>query len=273
MVRPADADDTKDNVLGVLVDAVDYDTAVDRIVAAGRERRGFSVTALAVHGVMTGVTDSTHRYRLNHIDLVVPDGQPVRWALNRLHRRGLADRVYGPELMLRVCARAATDGLPIFLYGGEQATLDRLRERLTTAFPGLVIAGAEPSKFRRTTPEDKAEIAARISASGARILFIGLGCPRQEVFAYEYRDAVSMPLIAVGAAFQYHAGELREPSGWTQRHGLQWLVRLVQDPRRLWKRYVVLNPLYLTLLAAQATRLWRPTPDDARPPAHELLYG
>jgi len=269
----AEYDGQRGNVLGVLVDPVDYETAVEKVLTAAANGQPLAVTALAVHGVMTGVADPIQRYRLNHLDLVVPDGQPVRWALNLLHGHRLKERVYGPELMLRLCERAEAIGLPIFLYGGSQTTVIRLAERLRSCYPRLVIAAAEPSKFRTTTAAEKQEIIGRICGSGARLVFVGLGCPRQEVFAYEYRAGLGIPIVAVGAAFPYHAGELREPNGWVQRHGLQWLVRLAQDPRRLWKRYLVLNPLYLLLLAAQALGIWRPRPGSGRAPSAEVLPG
>jgi N-acetylglucosaminyldiphosphoundecaprenol N-acetyl-beta-D-mannosaminyltransferase len=263
----------KRNVLGVLVDAVDYDGAVEKVIAAAREGRGYSVSALAVHGVMTGVFDPEQRYRLNHLDLVTPDGQPVRWALNLLHRARLDDRVYGPNLMLRLCRAAAEEGLPIYLYGSSTEVLERLERELSQKVPALHISGAEPSKFRRTTPDEKREIIDRIRASGARIVFVGLGCPRQEIFAYEYRQSLRMPLIAVGAAFDFHAGILPEAPPSMQRAGLQWLHRLAQEPGRLWKRYLTLNPAYLGLLSLQALKLWRPDPLNARPPPRDLLVG
>jgi N-acetylglucosaminyldiphosphoundecaprenol N-acetyl-beta-D-mannosaminyltransferase len=261
------------NVIGILVDAVDYEAAIDRIITAATEHRGYAVSALAVHGVMTGVRDPEHAYRLNHFDLVTPDGQPVRWALNLLHGTGLTDRVYGPRLMLGVCGAAAARRLPIYLYGSTEPVLDRLKASLRRRFPALLIAGTEPSKFRRTTPEEKAEIVERITSSGTAITFVGLGCPRQEVFAYEYRHDLSMPVVAVGAAFDYHAGVLREPSYFIQRAGLHWLYRLAQEPHRLWKRYTVLNASYLGRLALQRLGFDRPDPNLAEPPRSEALYG
>lgn len=263
----------KRNVLGVLVDVVDYEGAVERIITAAREETPYAVSALAVHGVMTGVSDKPHRYRLNHLDLVTPDGQPVRWALNLLHGTDLSEPVSGPDLAPRLCEAAAAARLPIYFYGSDRDTLDRLADRMTQRFPGLVIAGLEPSKFRTTSPEEKLEIARRIRESGAKLAFVGLGCPRQEAFAYEYREALGMPVVAVGAAFDYHAGKLKRPPEWARRRGLEWLFRLLQEPRRLWRRYLVLNPIYVSLLALQKIRLWRPNPLDVEPPASELLYG
>ncbi|GAB1688322.1 WecB/TagA/CpsF family glycosyltransferase [Krasilnikovia sp. M28-CT-15] len=252
----------KRSVLGVLVDAVDYEAATEQIVTAARERHHFAVTALAVHGVMTGVQDRAHNARLNSFDLVTPDGQPVRWALNLVHGAQLADRVYGPTLTLKVLERAAAEGLPVYLYGSTQPTLDRLVPALEGMFPDLKIAGVEASKFRAVRPGEDAEIAERITASGARVVLVGLGCPRQEVFTYAMRPLLDMPLLAVGAAFDYHAGLLKNPPAWMQRYALEWLWRLGLEPKRLWKRYVLLNPAYLARLAAQKSGLWR-----ARPPA------
>jgi N-acetylglucosaminyldiphosphoundecaprenol N-acetyl-beta-D-mannosaminyltransferase len=253
----------KRNVLGVLVDVTDYADATERIMDAARDRRGFAVTALAVHGVMTGVQDPAHNARLNSFDLVTPDGQPVRWALNLLHGAGLRDRVYGPTLTLEVLGRAAAEGLPVYLYGSTQPTLERLVPALESMFPALKIAGVEASKFRPAQPGEPAEIAERIKASGARLVLVGLGCPRQEVFAYAMRPLLDMPLLAVGAAFDYHAGLLKNPPAWMQRYALEWLWRLGLEPKRLWKRYILLNPAYLTRLAAQKTRWWRATPPPA----------
>ena len=263
----------KRNLLGVMVDAVDYDSSVERVIAAAEEGRGFSVTALAVHGVMTGVADDSHRYRLNHFDLVTPDGQAVRWALNLLHKARLEDRVYGPVLTVRVCEEAAKRKLPVYFYGSKPETLAKLVSSLEERFPDLEIAGSSPSKFRNTTALEKAEIASRVRESGARITFVGLGCPRQEVFAYEYRDLLRMPVLAVGAAFDYHSGTVKEPPARIQRLGLQWAYRLAQEPRRLWRRYLLLNPAFLGLLSLQLLRIWRPDPNNVRPPVGEVLYG
>jgi N-acetylglucosaminyldiphosphoundecaprenol N-acetyl-beta-D-mannosaminyltransferase len=263
----------KRNILGVLIDAVDYDAALERIVAAARTRSPLAVSALAVHGVMTGVLDPPHRYRLNRFDLIVPDGQPVRWALNWLHRAGLPDRVYGPTLMLKTCQRAADEGLPVFLYGGTNDLLASLRANLERTFPSLKIAGTEPSRFRRVTAEETGEIVDKIVASGAAITFVGLGCPRQEVFAFELREALSMPLLAVGAAFNFHAGQLSQAPSYLQTYGFEWLYRLLREPRRLWRRYLLLNPLYLSLLALQVVQPRRFDPASVVPPREELRYG
>jgi exopolysaccharide biosynthesis WecB/TagA/CpsF family protein len=255
-------------VLGVRVDAVDYEAALARIVAAAEARRPLAVSALAVHGVMTGVLDPVQARRLNGLDLVVPDGQPVRFALRLLHGRALPDRVYGPELVLRVAQAFAERGLPLYLYGSTRAVLAELERRLSARFPGLRIAGRRPSAFRRQDPGERDALLAEIAASGARAVLVGLGCPRQEVWAYENRARLALPILAVGAAFDFHAGRLPQAPGWMQRAGLEWAFRLALEPRRLWRRYLLLNPLFLAGVAAQATGLARfepHSPDGSEP--------
>jgi N-acetylglucosaminyldiphosphoundecaprenol N-acetyl-beta-D-mannosaminyltransferase len=242
-------------ILGVNVHAVDYEYAVDAMVRAAQEGRSCSVSALAVHGVMTGFQDPVHSRRLNGLDLVVPDGQPVRWALKWLHGQALADRVYGPNLTLYTAKAMAEKGLPIYLYGSTAPVLEKFSANLAAKFPGLKIAGQEPSKFRRLDPEERKAVVERIKASGARAVFVGLGCPRQEVWAFEYRDLLGLPILAVGAAFDFHAGTLPQAPPFMQKRGLEWLFRLIQEPKRLWRRYLILNPLYLWGIGLQKTRV------------------
>ncbi len=263
----------KFNLLGVQVDAVDYEGAVARIMTATEQREPYGVSALAVHGVMTGVLDEEHRYRLNHLELVAPDGQPVRWGINWLHRTGLASRVYGPQLMLEVCRACAERGFAIALFGGSDELLEKLHQRLVERFPGLHIAAAIPSKFRTLRAEEKQALVEQLQNSGARLVFVGLGCPRQEVWAFEFKEALRMPVIAVGAAFNFHAGRLSQAPSWMQRAGLEWLYRLGCEPRRLWRRYVFLNPYYLWLLMCQRLKLRRFPTDNGRPPQREILPG
>jgi exopolysaccharide biosynthesis WecB/TagA/CpsF family protein len=263
----------KQNVLGVRVDAVDYEAAVHKIITAARQGKKLSVSALAVHGVMTGVLDQIHRYRLNCIDLVCPDGQPVRWVLNLLYKTGLPDRVCGPELMLRICERAAQEGLPIYLYGSRPETLQSLSKNLCDRFPQLIIAGTQPSRFRQVTVEEKQQIVEDIRQSGAAMTFVGLGCPRQEVWVYEYCQDLAMPVMAVGAAFDFHSGRISQAPKLMQKWGLEWFYRLMQEPRRLWRRYVFLNPLYVSLFTLQFFKIVYFDPANAIPPKEEKRYG
>jgi N-acetylglucosaminyldiphosphoundecaprenol N-acetyl-beta-D-mannosaminyltransferase len=244
-------DQGKHNLLGVQVNAVDYEAALTAIMAAAREGRGFAVSALAVHGVMTGAIDSQHRYRLNSLDLVTPDGQPVRWALNLLYKVKLVDRVYGPTLTLKILEACEREHMPIYLYGTTSSLLAELRKTLACKFPDLEIAGCEPSRFGPISKEERVEIALRIRASGAKITFVGIGCPRQEIWAYEFRDLLSMPVLAVGAAFPFITGLLPQAPSWMQSRGLEWVFRLAAEPTRLWKRYILLNPMYVAMVTLQ----------------------
>ncbi len=262
----------KHNILGVRVSSVDYEAVTAAVIDAATEKRPLKVTALAVHGVMTGVLDRVHKFRLNSFDFVTPDGQPVRWALNLLHKQQLAERVYGPDLMLRICAEAAEKQLPIFLYGSRQEVLDALASRLADKLPSLKIAGTRASLFRLSTEQEKQEIISEIQGSGAAIVFAGLGCPRQEVFVHEYAARLDRPTLAVGAAFDFHAGLLSQAPRWMQDRGLEWLFRLTREPTRLWRRYVFLNPAYLFLLALQVLRIRR-FEDVGTVPSSEVGYA
>lgn len=266
-------DGGKRNILGVLVNVIDYDAAVEQIIGAAKAQRAFTVSALAVHGVMTGALDSRHRHRLNQFDLVVPDGQPVRWALNLLHHAGLFERVYGPELTLRVCQRAANEGLAIHLYGSRPEVLDQFEQSLRARFPTLKICSKLPSRFRTVSAAEQHEILAQIRQSDPAIVLVGLGCPRQEVWAYENAPELQRPVLAVGAAFDFHAGLLSQAPPWMQSRGLEWLFRLWTEPRRLWKRYLYLNPLYLLMLAAQKLGLRKFAEDDTELPGEPLRYA
>ncbi len=261
----------KHAILGVLIDAVDYGVAAEEITRAAREGRPYAVSALAVHGTMTGLLDAKHRYRLNSCDLVVPDGQPVRWALNWLYKTALRDRVYGPKLTLQVLANAAEQGLAVYLYGSTGDVLHKLGEALGRRYPRLQIAGAEPSRFRSLTAEERDQLVERVHASGARLLLAGLGCPRQEIFAYEMRNLLSMPVLAIGAAFPFIAGTLPQAPPWMQDRGLEWVYRLSREPGRLWRRYVIFNPAYLLLLLLQWLRF--PFDCDGVRPDREVLVG
>lgn len=258
-------------VLGVPIRAINYAAAVDEIVGAAKDRRPLTVAALAVHGVMTGALDPEHRYRLNKLDFLVPDGQPVRWALRWLYNVKLPDRVYGPNLMLEVCRAAEQHNLPIYLHGSTDETLDVLAANLRRKLPKLTIAGKQTSKFRQLSAEEKSRVVQQIKNSGARIIFSGLGCPRQEVWAYEYRDVLSSPILAVGAAFNFHAGNLEQAPRFLQDRGLEWAYRLYREPRRLWQRYLILNPLYLILLLAQWMKIR--SFERTKRPKTELRYG
>jgi N-acetylglucosaminyldiphosphoundecaprenol N-acetyl-beta-D-mannosaminyltransferase len=241
----------KRRVFEVDVSVTDYDEVTAAILEAGRRRRSFGVTALATHGLMEAAGDPDFARVVNNLDIVTPDGQPVRWALNRLHGVGLSERVYGPDLMLAVCAGAADAGIGIYLLGSTRETCDALANRLHRQFPELRIADVQPDRFREATPEEDAADVERINGSGAGIVFVGRGCPRQERWVEAHLGRVTGAMVAVGAAFDYHAGNHPKPPAWMQRVGLEWLFRLAIEPRRLFRRYAVTNTRYLVRLGGE----------------------
>jgi N-acetylglucosaminyldiphosphoundecaprenol N-acetyl-beta-D-mannosaminyltransferase len=200
---------------------------------------------------MTGVFDPDVRTALNSADIAATDGMPLAWALQSLGAKGQR-RVYGPDLMLALCGQAARLGHRIFLYGGRNETLAILCSRLNARFPSLEIAGAYAPPFRPLTPNEDHACVKRILASDADIVFVGLGAPKQEQWMAEHRSRLpGIVMLGVGAAFDFHAGRVRQAPRWMQGYGLEWLFRLYVEPARLWRRYVLLNPLFLAMWALQ----------------------
>lgn len=235
----------------VNVSATTYDEATRCIIDAARKGLPGIVSCHAAHAIVTASDDASLRDKVNTFEMITPDGQPVRWALNLLHGVKLTDRVYGPELTLRVCAAARDAQIPIFLYGGTPETIQKLKDNLRDKYPGLNVAGDYAPPFRSLTPDEDHEIVARIKSSHARIVFIGLGCPKQDLFAFDHRDSIGAIQLCVGAAFDMHAGIKQMAPEWMQRHGLEWLFRLMQEPRRLARRYLVTNTIFALKLARQ----------------------
>jgi N-acetylglucosaminyldiphosphoundecaprenol N-acetyl-beta-D-mannosaminyltransferase len=244
----------KSNLFGVMVTPTHYTEVVDCVVAAAAEKNGGVVNFLPVHGIVTAATDPTFQRTVNASEMNCPDGQPVRWALNFFHRAQLNDRVYGPETMRQVCQRCAREGISIYLCGSTPEVIEQLREKLTTWYPALHIAGAESPPFRPLTSEENDALCDRINASGAGVGFIGLGCPRQEAFAKSNRDKIKAVQLCVGAAFDFHAGHKKMAPAFMQRNGMEWLFRLCQEPGRLWKRYLVTNSIFMGLVFLDAAK-------------------
>lgn len=250
------------DILHMRVDATRYDEAVRQVVTWARAGASRTVCVANVHMVMETVDDPAFRAVVNGADLVTPDGMPLVWALRRLgHPK--ATRVYGPDLMLHVCAAAAEAGLPVAFYGGTPETLDALAARLGARFPGLHVACRIAPPFRALTPEEDARDRDALVASGARIVFVGLGCPKQERWMAAHRGRVPAVMLGVGAAFDFHAGRVRQAPAWLQRAGLEWAFRLAMEPRRLWRRYARHNPRFVLRLARQ---LWHPPTVAPTPP-------
>jgi N-acetylglucosaminyldiphosphoundecaprenol N-acetyl-beta-D-mannosaminyltransferase len=239
-------------VLGVPLALTDYERTLDWVDAAVAAGARSYVCVAAVHTVMATHEDPELRAAVLGADFTVPDGQPLVWALNALGHR-LEDRVYGPELMERACARAARTGLRFYLYGGRNpGALAQLTRSLRLRHPGLKIVGGYAPPFRELTDAEESGVAADIARSGADVVWVGIGVPKQEKWMARMRPRLDAPvLIGVGAAFDFHAGLVPQAPAAVQRLGLEWLFRFVQEPRRLWRRYLRYNPRFVFGFARQ----------------------
>jgi exopolysaccharide biosynthesis WecB/TagA/CpsF family protein len=244
----------KRSVLDVRVDAVDLECALDRIMFHARRRRPFSVSALAVHGVVEAHRSPELRDAINEFDLVLPDGEPVRRAINSFYGLDLPFKVAGPTLVDRLLELCAKEDLSVYFYGSTGETLSRLQAEVECRFGGTLMISTEPSRFQPISRDELRGLTDKINASGAALCFVGLGCPRQERFVAAAASQLAMPALAVGAAFDYLAGTIQRAPDKMQRVGLEWAYRLMQDPRRLASRYFVTNSVFVGELALAMTR-------------------
>ncbi|GGL86000.1 UDP-N-acetyl-D-mannosaminuronic acid transferase [Deinococcus aerolatus] len=235
---------TSRSILGMRVDVTTYADATARVMAWARAGQGRYVCASNVHMVMETSDSAEFRDVVNGADLVTSDGVPLVWALKAL---GVpqAERVYGPTLMLHVCEAAAREGVPIALYGGTPESLEEFVLFLHANYPGIEIACLIAPPFRPPTPEEDAYYTQQLVDSGARIVFVGIGCPKQERWMAAHTGRLDAVLLGMGAAFDFHTGRVRQAPAAMQRLGLEWLFRLFMEPRRLWKRYAKHNPRFV----------------------------
>lgn len=245
-------------ILGMRVDGTDYSDATARVLDWAEGKSARAVFIANVHMVMEAYDRPEFKHVVNAGDLVTPDGMPLVWMLRLLGAQD-QERVYGPDLMLYLCAAAARSGLKIGLFGSRPETLDRLAANLKTAFPGLRIAYQHAPPFRPLTPVENDQIAQEVLARGVRILFVGLGCPKQELWIAQNLRRFQCPLVGVGAAFDFHAGVTRQAPTILQKLGLEWAFRLGMEPKRLWRRYARHNPRFVFFAVRQilAARLSR----------------
>jgi N-acetylglucosaminyldiphosphoundecaprenol N-acetyl-beta-D-mannosaminyltransferase len=246
-------------ILGIPLAISDYQHVLDWMDAMiATNTRGY-VTAAAVNLVMSAQEQPATRAAVLDATLAVPDGMPLVWALHALGHPS-ATRVYGPDLMAHFCARAADNGTPIYLYGGrhDDAARELLVRRLRERFGGLVIAGASSPPFRPLTANEEQREIDLINASGAAVVWVGTGQPRQEQWMHRMRPLLQPALlVGVGAAFDFHAGLISQAPPWMQRNGLEWIYRLSREPRRLWRRYARYNPRFVVGFAGQYLRYRR----------------
>ncbi len=242
-------------ILGIPLAISDYEQVLDWMYATIAAGGQSYLTAAAVNLVMCAQEEPNTRAAVLGATLALPDGQPLVWALHALGHKQ-ATRIYGPDLMALFCARAASSRTPIYLYGGRtQAALELLKERLSERFPGLVVAGSFAPPFRALSAAEEAQVIDDIDASGAEVVWVGIGQPKQELWMAAMRPRLrAQLLVGVGAAFDFHAGLVPQAPPWMQRNGLEWTYRLSREPRRLWRRYARYNPRFVLGFAGQYLR-------------------
>jgi N-acetylglucosaminyldiphosphoundecaprenol N-acetyl-beta-D-mannosaminyltransferase len=243
-------------VIATRVDVVGWDAAIERIARWGRERQSRYVCFSNVHSAVTAAFDPDFAQVINDSDLCTSDGAPITWMLRQL---GAEDqpRLNGPDLMWRYLEHEAPRGAKVFLYGSTGHTLALLGARIQSQFPSVELSGVHAPPFRELTPEEDEEIVRRINDSGAHVVFVCLGCPKQETWMAAHKGRIRSVMVGVGAAFDFHAGVKARAPQWMRNAGLEWLHRLWNEPRRLWRRYLFTNLAFLVLAGVQwaASRL------------------
>lgn len=243
------------NVLGVGISAINIEQALETIAGWIEKREPHYVCVCTVHTVMECRRDGGLRRLVNAAGLATPDGMPLVW-LGRLAGYGHVERVYGPDLMLALGERSASKGWRHFFYGGAEGVPEKLADALQRRFPGLQVAGGYSPPFRPLSEEEDSAVVSEINRSRPDIVWVGLGTPKQDWWVGSHVGQVSAPvLIAVGAAFDFLTGRIKQAPRWMQRSGLEWLFRLSQEPGRLWQRYLIYNPQFLFLVILQRTGL------------------
>lgn len=232
-------------VCGVRIDAHQIPSATDTVLSWRGDGQGRAVHLCNAYTLSLARTDAALRDLLNRGDLNLTDGMPLVWIGRKLGFRHMAERVYGPDLMLSVVDRGRAVGTKHYLYGSTPEVIDKLVANLRERFPGVDIVGAESPPFRPLTPEEDDAMVERLTASGADVVWVGLGTPRQDQFVDRYASRIPATLMAVGAAFDFHAGNKKQAPAILQKAGLEWVFRLVTEPRRLWKRYLIGNTSFV----------------------------
>lgn len=240
-------------ILGIRVDFTNYERATRQILEWARQTRSCYVCCASVNNIMEAHDSPAFAEVMEQASLVTSDGMPLVWLLRWLGVSG-ATRVYGPDLTPSVLAAAAEANVPVGFYGGSEAVLRKLLERVERRHPRLRIVYRESPPFRPPTPEEDRRTVEGIRASGARILFVGLNTPKQDRWMHAHVGTVNAVMLGVGAAFDFLAGTKPQAPRWMRRSGLEWMFRLSTEPRRLWRRYLRHNPRFIVLALAQLLR-------------------
>lgn len=232
------------SVIGAPIDSLNWEKALGKIYYWVEKKESRYICICNAHSIVTARQDRSYSNIIHAADMATPDGAPVAWLMRRMGDSG-QKRINGPDLMWRYCAEASQREESIYLFGSTPETLQSLEMKLLKRFPKLTIAGSYSPPFRQLTVEEKKTIVENINASGAGTVWVSLGCPKQEKWMAEHRGLINAVMIGVGAAFDYHAGTIRRAPIWMQNCGLEWSHRLFCEPRRLWKRYLVTNSLFI----------------------------
>ena len=238
------------NVIGLKLSVCNYDSATGRITEMVRNNSGGYVCVSTVHMAMEAFDDPEYAEMVNNADLVTPDGMPMLW-MKKLQGAKDVSQVRGTNLMMKLFSIAEENDFSIGFYGGKQEVLDDISEQMKNDFPNLKVSYTHSPPFRPLTDEEDREITDHITESETDILFVGLGCPKQERWMALHSGKINSVMIGVGAAFDFYAGNVKESPEWMRKVGLEWLFRLTQEPKRLWRRYIILNPRFLALATLQ----------------------
>ena len=237
-------------VVALAPDVVTRESATEKIIRLAQKKTGGYVCFSTVHMVMESFDDPEFAAKVNAADLIVTDGMPLVW-MQKLQGATDATRVRANDLMIHLCETAARENLSVGFYGGRQEVIDLILERAKKELPQLNIVYAFSPPFRALSPEEDAQITAQINRAAPDLLFMGLGCPKQENWMAAHRGKLKSVMLGVGASFDFYAGNVKESPEWMGNLGLEWLFRLTQEPKRLWRRYLILNPRFMTLAAMQ----------------------
>jgi N-acetylglucosaminyldiphosphoundecaprenol N-acetyl-beta-D-mannosaminyltransferase len=237
-------------VVSLNVNVCNHDSAIRRVVELVGQGKGGYVCFSTVHMVMESHDNAEYAAKVNGADLIIPDGMPLVW-MQKLRGARQAERVRANDLMIMLCRYAEENDLTVGFYGGKQTVIDAILERTKKDFPKLKIAYAFSPPFRPLTEAEDAQITAEINEKNPDILFMGLGCPKQENWMWAHQNKIKAVMLGVGASFDFFAGNVKESPEWLGRLGLEWLFRLTQEPRRLWRRYLILNPRFVRLATLQ----------------------
>jgi N-acetylglucosaminyldiphosphoundecaprenol N-acetyl-beta-D-mannosaminyltransferase len=237
-------------IVSLRVDVVNHESTIQKINELIERENGGYVCFSTVHMIMESHDNPEYAAKVNAADLIIPDGMPLVW-MQKFQGEKQANRVRANDLMIMLCGYAEKNDLTVGFYGGKQTVIDAILERAEKDFPNLKIVYAFSPPFRPLTEEEDAEITKEINQKEPDILFMGLGCPKQENWMWAHKDKLKAVMLGVGASFDFFAGNVKESPEWLGRLGLEWLFRLTQEPRRLWRRYLILNPRFMRLATLQ----------------------